>query len=243
MYSGTQTFASAEPSPRASTSQRPILRLSYTRTSRADPSPKRLARGGLGSIFLGRLHLPGGSRRRIAIKRFNYPVDEALAQQTNDCIAALRRAGVLMPPMLICRDSDGRWVQISPLFGSTVKGSKLGQPNLFYRQLNSPEKDFCIDQLVRVVNAGFMPSIDLFVVFKPPRRGLIPIDLDLIAPEPNTRLAAEKLVKILIRVGESAPERDRLLAVARGASTTAVTTELDELCAEGSLLRRYWNLE
>jgi protein-tyrosine phosphatase len=209
-----------------------------------DGMPRELARGGLSRVMVGRLRVGPGRWRRVAVKRFVYAVDDPMATRLAGTIRALRQAGVRLPRMSIVRMGDGRWVQVSPLFGSSGRGSKLDQRAAYHRQLAEPERRFAIDQLTRVANAGHMPSLDLFLTFTGDRPGILPLDLDLIVPEPDCARIARKLLHCLIQVGRDADDRDRLLEVARDAAAPAVEGALGGILDhERDRYRGYWSME
>jgi hypothetical protein len=205
--------------------------------------PRLLAKGGLSSVYAGRLRVGPGRVRRVALKVFHCPMSAQTALATQQCIEALRRAGVRLPRVAMHLLSAGTWVQVSPLFGSLSRGSKFHQPALYYKALDAPQKAFAIDQLTRVVNAGYRPSLDLFVVFKDERSGIIPLDLDLIDPEPDLAERVRRLLLSIVQVGDDARERDQLLAVARAAALSHVRNELEQSLAREEWIRRYWTLE
>jgi len=138
---------------------------------------------------------------------------------------------------------DGTWVQVTPLFGSVVRGSKFHQPSLFYRLLDSEQRGFAIDQLTRVANAGYSPSVDLFVMFKDRSKGIVPIDLDLIHAEPDALKSARKLLTTIVQIGESAKERDALLAVGQAVAVPAVRAALDHVLEREDGFKRCWHLD
>ena len=179
--------------------------------------------------------------KRVAVKRFRYPVDDALAASFQACIEALRARGVKLPKMFMMKLEDGAWVQVSQLFGSLCAGSKLAQPSMFYRGLPLVEQRFAADQLTRVALAGYLPSVDLFLVFRGPDRRLIPLDLDLIRPEPSVERRACELVKRLIHLGGSAAERDDLKTVVLGVADPPLAQATERCLVSGTPLRRIWD--
>jgi protein-tyrosine phosphatase len=187
----------------------PVLRISKD----AGGQPIQLAKGGLAVIQIGRLRIPGHRWRRVAVKRFVYPVDDVVAVRMQRTVEDLAAAGVRLPKMAMHRMDDGTWVQVAQLFGSLSRGSKFVQPSGFHKTLSRRDRDFAVDQLTRVANAGYVPSLDLFLVFEAPDKGIVPIDLDLVLPGADpSRLAAE-LVKRMIQIGVDEGDRDRLLTI------------------------------
>jgi hypothetical protein len=201
-----------------------------------------LAHGGLATIYAGRAWFAGGKVRRVAIKVPHAPLSDTQAADLSRCIEDLRRAGVSLPKLFVHRLPDGRWAQVSPLFGSTRRGSKLAQPALFYRDLDLGEKELALTELTHVANAGYLPSVDLFVMFRPPLRGLLPIDFDLVCDEPDVKRRAAQLARALVQMGSGPAERDRLLEVALGAASTQTAEALGSLLAPDGPFRRLWRL-
>lgn len=202
-----------------------------------------VAKGGLSSIFAGRLQLPEGGTRRVALKVLRSPLDDEGAHSVDKCILALQQAGVRLPRMAMHKLGDGTWVQVSPLFGSICRGSKFHQPSLFYKLLDAKQKAFALDQLTRVANAGYSPSLDLFVMFTHRSKGIVPIDLDLIDEQPDILKVVRKLLTAIIQLGESATERDELLAVGRAVARPAVREAMDDLLGSEVAFKRCWQLE
>ena len=206
-------------------------------------SPCLLATGGLASIYAGRLRLPGGGSRRVAVKVPHSKMSHETAVTVKDCICALREAGVQLPRMAMLKLADDTWVQVTPLFGSASQGSKLAQPSLFYKSLDSEQKAFAVDQLTRVANAGYSPSMDFFVIFKDRCKGIVPIDLDLVVGRADSLTAARKLLTTIIQLGDNAEERDALLAVGRAVALPALRASLDEVLDMETGFRRCWRLD
>jgi protein-tyrosine phosphatase len=222
--------------------ERPVQRVSFSRD--AEGRPRLLARGGLGSVFAGRIHFRCGGSRRVAIKRFHQTLRLRDVEMHSHRIAALRRAGVGLPRMLMARLCDGSWAQVSPLFGSLAQGSKLCQPGQFYKTLEIDERCFAIEQLTCVANAGYLPSIDLFVVFRDRAKGILPLDLDLVEPDEDTGESVRRLVRAIIQVGRTGDERDRLLAVATSIASKTTRRRIDHvLRGAGNPFRALWGLE
>ena len=177
------------------------------------------------------------------MKVLHVPMNDAAAHAVDKSILALTRAGVRLPRMAIHKLDDGTWVQVTPLFGSTCRGSKFHQPSLFYKMLDDEHKTFAIDQLTRVANAGYAPSLDLFVMFKERSKGIVPIDLDLVEEQPNVVKTARKLLIALVQLGENASQRDELLTVVRSVALPAVREAIDELLSSEPALTNSWGLD
>jgi protein-tyrosine phosphatase len=210
-----------------------------TLTRRANGETIELARGGLARILLGRLHPANGRTKRVAVKLFSRPLTDADAEALTRCIHDLRAAGVHLPKMGVVRLDDGTWVQVAQLFGARDRGSKLHQPGTFYRELGRDDRHFAADQLARVTRAGYLPSIDLFLVFRT-SSGLFPVDLDLIVPEKSARIRAERLITRLIQISTDRTDRDGLFEVAIAAASPEVATEMETLVTSDTPYRRIW---
>ena len=232
---------------RAATLARPTLppdAVVELRWSRRQGSTVPIARGGLATVYAGRVRFRTGGTRRVAIKTFRRPIGDAGALATQQCIDALRNAGVNLPRMFLHRTSSGEWVQVSPMFGSITRGSKFSQPANFYRDLTLDHRAFMADQLARVASAGYTPSIDLFVAFRDRSRGVFPVDLDLVVPEPEPARRANLLMNAIVRLGTNALERDAIYAAALAAVTSPVREALVALREhENSPFRALWAME
>jgi hypothetical protein len=205
-----------------------------------DGRPKQIERGGLATIVEGRLGFASGRRKRVAVKLFARPFTQQDAEALTRCIEALSGAGVRLPKMGVMRLEDGRWVQVSQLFGSSRAGSKLHQPGTFYRELDAETRRFAADQLARVANAGYRPSVDLFLAFRPPRRGVIPLDLDLILPETDPTALGAELIKRLLQVSGDSGDRDELLRVALASADEAIGEATRKLLRGPGPYERLW---
>lgn len=212
-------------------------------TRDAEGRRKLLARGGLGSVYVGRIRLARGGTRRVAVKCLPALPGSDEARRQRERIDALRRAGVRLPRMFVARLSDGSWAQVSPLFGSLERGSKLHQPGQFYRRLDAGQKRFAIEQLTRIANAGYTPSIDLFLLFTDESKGILPLDLDLIEREPRPIERARALARAIVQTGSDSRERDELLEVARDEATEPTRAAIEEaLAGEANPYRALWSL-
>jgi hypothetical protein len=193
----------------------------------------------------GRLHFKdGASSRRVAVKTFRKPLTDPEAEGLQRCMQDLASAGVCLPRLAVYKHPEAGWVQVSPLFGSLKRGSKLCQPQEFFKRIALSEKTFIMNQLTRVANAGYMPSFDLFLLFKDTALGVMPIDLDLIHPEPDACKRTSRLAQCLIRLGDSASEREILLETASNSGTSETLALLRQLFhTETGQYRRFWNLD
>lgn len=224
---------------RTGTSSR-VLRVTLSRNPAGDPI--RLARGGLAELVLGRAHLTDGTHKRVAIKRFAAPIGARRARELETTIERLRAAGVRLPKMFMWELNAGVWAQVAQLFGATARGSKLIQPGDFHTRLSLDAQRFVADQLTRVVNAGYHPSLDLFLVFRSDPQRLLPADLDLIAPVVDVLRRAQELVKRLTALGTSRGSREQLRAVANAAATAEVRAAVDAVLDDhGGAHRRLWD--
>lgn len=221
-----------------------ISRVTISMDGSVPPKPVCIARGGLSTVLVGRAHFTGGGCRRVAVKRFSNGTSKTQIDAMQSCVTALYGAGVQLPPLTFFELGGGVWAQITPLFGSIRRGSKFGQPGLFYRELSARQKDFAMAQLTRVVNAAYVPSIDLFVRFENGKNDIVPIDLDLLEHDPGSEKAVRKLLNILvIQLGTHREERDRLLTVVHAHARPGVRRLVDATFEQAGGYRAYWDLE
>ncbi len=210
-------------------------------TQSSEGGVRQIASRGLNLIQLGRLRWSGGRCRRVAVKRFRTPLDDEGAEQLRRQIQRLRQAGVQLPRMHVVQLADGCWAQVTPLFGGTNSGSRLHQPSSYYKSLSTEQQSFAADQLTRVANAGFLPTLDLFLVFKDERLGLLPIDLDLVTAEPSADKRAHELIKRLVLLGQDREQREHLLAAAERVASTELRPLLRPLTEDPrQSLHRPW---
>jgi hypothetical protein len=187
----------------------------------AQVSPGLVGEGHFGKVFVGRMRFRNGAIARVAIKRF-LPIDDALAARYQQTIGDLVRARVSLPKMAMAHLSNGEWVLVSQLFGSTEKRSKFYRMDLAYLRMNRESRIDAAQELTRVANAGYAvhPMMgDIMEPFKPDRKGSVPLDIDLIArggkSEPKIvfkQLADE--IEELRGYAESIRERKEILATA-----------------------------
>jgi len=152
-----------------------------------DASGKIIRIGGYhySDVYLGRMAIDG-RKHRVAIKVFKQgqKLSNRKAKEYQRLINTLWKAGVMLPKMGMFKFPNGEWVQVSQLFGSTGKGSKIvNKSNLNIRSARG--KAEAVEQIVKVANAGYTPIEDLVEPFRVGRKGSIPIDLDSIV---NSRM-------------------------------------------------------
>lgn len=167
-----------------------VQRVSFS-TDRAG-NPVLLGKGSYGLVYIGRIKLQGNKFKRVAIKRFSAPdvltyMSEEYAKRYEKAIEDLRKAGVRLPKMGLIEIPKGtrfgrgefksnEWVQVSQLFGSTAKGTKI-RP--IHRLGLSAKKDL-FREIIKTANAGYLLVPDLFEAFRD-RAGkmqIIPLDID-----------------------------------------------------------------
>ncbi|MDH5492729.1 MAG: hypothetical protein OEY14_12320 [Myxococcales bacterium] len=191
-----------------------FVRISRHRVD-ADGEPIPLARGGLASVYIGRLAFEDGSRSRVAIKRFRRPPSDREAAATQRCIEALVAAGVRLPKTVMHQLDCGEWVQVSQLFGSWRRGSKLAQEGRFFLTLEREVRAQAIAELARVVNAAHRPALDLFVTIEQDRVETLPLDFDLIGAEPEPAKRSFELLRCAMTISDDREERRALLEICR----------------------------
>lgn len=171
--------------------------------------PRKLGGNMFGKVFVGRLKLKDGKRPRVAIKRFINSLSHDEAKRYQQTIVDLHNAGVRIPKMGMVLLPPGtqignevlkysEWVQVSQLFGSTEKGSKLVGKSHF--KITDPKaKVEALIELTKVANAGYYPAEDIVEPFRVQAKGVIPFDIDMLAIEGKTDVMtrAEKIVDII----------------------------------------------
>lgn len=138
----------------------------------------RLGEGAYGTVVIGRMRFKsGGKIRRVAVKLFRNQLNDQQARTCQEKIEALARAGVRMPKMGMVKLENGEWAQVSELFGSVGKKSKFRGNNAFKFE-QTDVKESLVEQLIRICNAGYVPTIDCFAEFSDPQKGIFVLDLD-----------------------------------------------------------------
>ncbi len=171
-----------------------------------------------GSIYIGRMRFEGGKWKRVAIKVFKKPLTDEKVKLYRTCIARLTKAGVRLPKMGLVKMKTkhapkGEFVQVSQLFGSTGKGSKL--TNKIDANFTSKKARLeAVGELTKVANAGYLPEIDLVEEFTRGRKGAIPIDIDtlvtyeiLFGPVKKGGIA-DSLVSAIEKIGQTVEAKE-----------------------------------
>ncbi len=150
-----------------------------------------------GKVYVGRLYFRDGSVKRVAIKRFTRRMrDDKRARSYQRVINDLAKAGVRIPKMGMVKLPDGEWVQVSQLFGSSKKGSKIVGHSRFV--LGSRENcEEATVELVKIANAGYFIDTDVLEPFKS-KPGVIAIDLDNLVLMGKTTLKRRASTVVLI---------------------------------------------
>jgi hypothetical protein len=188
------------------------------------PASTILARLGyrtIGSVFAGKVHLANKKSKAVAIKLFHFPISDEKAQKYQQVIDDLARAGIRIPKMLMVKIPKGTpmgkgflredtWAQVTQLFGSVTKGSKIeraiynakdGNP---IGPLMPPEaKRQTVSELTKIANAGYPPLEDIVEIINT-RKGkeIIPIDIDylVVHGKQDGGQRAKKLAQILLKL-------------------------------------------
>lgn len=172
---------------------------------------KRRGKGGEGRVTSRK------KWKRVAIKRFKDPMLKQYAgQEYENTMQDLRHAGVDIPKMGMVRLKKGsdfgsevlaedEWVQVSQLFGSSRKGSKIAA-NFDYNKSDGEFKsaearDNAIRELTRLCNAGRNPNPDMLEPIQL-KEGIdsIPFDIDEIAYVPHAEGGATLLLDTIDHV-------------------------------------------
>lgn len=144
----------------------------------------KIGGGAYGDVYIGRLHFKDGSSNRVAVKVFKDQLSDVTAGLYQCAIEKLRAEGVPLPKMGMVK-WNGKWHQVSQLFGSACKGSKLesldSSTTAFTEILKNPDgrKEFA-GLIAKTINAGYMPRLDFLNTFL--HGSLFPIDIDGILP-------------------------------------------------------------
>jgi hypothetical protein len=164
---------------------------------------------------------------RVAIKRFNDP-ERAYdgGEWYQETIDDLRNHRVQIPKMGMVRVPKGtmfgktklehdEWLQVSQLYGSTAKGSKIHQKS--WEHFPTPEgREIAVRELTRVADAWRNPAGDLLEPIKlKDGVSVIPFDLDELHHERMADSRANELIDIMGRVSRI-PFKGKTDAEARG---------------------------
>ncbi len=176
-----------------------------------------------GNVYIGRLHFKDGKKPRVAIKTFHKGLTTEEARQYQKVINDLIEAGLPIPKMGMTLIPAGtkigdykiptrEWVQVSQLFGSTKKGSKLVWKS-HLELAHQEEKEDAAKMFGKVANLGYSPTIDFVEPFRH-KTGVVPIDIDLLV-ERKSHTPTEKmetLSKTLRRMSKT-KEDYRILSI------------------------------
>jgi hypothetical protein len=168
-------------------SPKDVKTVSFTKTRSGNL--RRIGGNLFGNVFVGRIRFKDGRVHRVAIKKFYERLDDKKAAKYQKVILDLAKAGVRIPKMGMWKLPDGEWVQVSQLFGSTSRGSKI-IPKSELRLRTTEGRIHAVKELMKVANIGYFPAYDFIEPFKEREKGIIPIDLDLLVRE--GRVSADK---------------------------------------------------
>ncbi|MDP3742116.1 MAG: hypothetical protein Q8R15_02260 [Candidatus Micrarchaeota archaeon] len=189
-------------------------------------SSRQIGEGAYGKVYTGRIKFRGQRPTRVAVKRFHLPIDAHLASY-EAVIRKLRAARVKIVKTGFVKLDTGEHVQVQPLFGATVKGSKLNAVFLRQRsdylghvisskfidsQINLSNKATrrgLISKLASIVNAGYPPMFDAVSVMKTRTAPAFVVhDLDLLAKhergECEAGITGRQLYRWIIAISENA---------------------------------------
>lgn len=178
-----------------------------------------------GNVYVGRLHFKDGTKPRVAIKTFHNGLSTETARQYQKVIDDLISAGIPLPKMGMALIPAGtkigdfkiptrEWVQVSQLFGSTKKGSKLVWKS-YLELAQQTEKEDAAKMFGKVANLGYSPTIDFVEPFRN-KTGVVPIDIDLLVERKNHPPIEkmETLSKTLRRMSKTKEDYRRLSIIA-----------------------------
>jgi len=171
-----------------------------------------------GNVYIGRMRFKGGKWKRVAIKVFKKPLSNERVKLYRVCIARLAKAGVRLPKIAFVKMKtqhalQEEFVQVSQLFGSTKKGSKItNKVNANFKSKKARLE--AVTELTKVANAGYSPEIDLIEEFIRGKGSIIPIDLDtiveynfLFGPAKKDRIASD-LVNVIEKIGKTVEPKE-----------------------------------
>ncbi len=143
--------------------------------------------GRTGQHFLARLRFTDGTIHHVIVKR--YPRIDAVTSESfrrtyERGIMKLRKAGVRIPKMGLIKiptpeNPKGEYVLVTPFFGSQKSGSKITHDLDRKKEWPYETRRDAIEQLSRIANAGFRPSVDAIERFKNGNQVIV-LDVDFI---------------------------------------------------------------
>src|SRR3989338_2715902 len=156
--------------------------------------------GAFGQIYTGRITFKDGSRKRVAVKIF-YPhtqPDDKIVREYEQVIRKLVKSGASVPKTGFYKH-EGKWVQVTSLFGSISRGSKLKHWGAARTaDLRNPALMGDIGrQAAKILNAGYFPSIDAIHYYDtyPGEHKVITFDIDNLVAAQQERSIKELLQK------------------------------------------------
>jgi len=220
-----------------------------TFSARDDGTAVRLGGNDYGRVFAGRMRFRDGSMSRVAIKTFLSPLSDGEAGDYGRAIEELKSAGVRIPKMGMVKLRTGtkigteelahdEWAQISQLFGSVAKGSKIQGKS--QGTLLSPKGRLeAVEELTKVANAGHYPVVDIFEPLADESKGIIPLDIDTLVNMERTmgrptytQLADSLLVSIETissHLHAQSPERKALYDASLAAASPQIREALKRI--------------
>ncbi|MFH1246983.1 MAG: hypothetical protein V1644_01250 [Candidatus Micrarchaeota archaeon] len=124
--------------------------------------------GVFGRVYSGRLYFHGRKQpTRVAVKKFRQPIGDKEKEQYERTAERMRAAGLpIIKTGYLLHDSE--WVQVTPLFGSTLRGSTIPvdlrefhtDPRIV-EELKKPERlDEMLGIIAGIINLGYSPTQD-----------------------------------------------------------------------------------
>lgn len=169
-----------------------------------------LGSGAFGKVYLGKVTFKDGSKKRIAIKEFRYPMPDKIANKYQKVINDLRKIALeadarfpnrdlsvakLFPKggMLKIKVGEGeRWVLVTQAFWSKAKGNKTLNNGLL-RLSKENEMEF-LWIVSKLAEKGYF-SFDLFVPGK--KNEIYPLDIDFARFNQKLTRSEDKARKLL----------------------------------------------
>lgn len=168
-------------------------------------------------IFVGSVHWKDGKRQRVAIKRFRREMPTEKVRAYSTAIKDLVNAGVKLPKMgMVVLPAGTRIgsevlkrpeaVQVSQLWGSSKKGSKLAMGDMWSKTwsmfYDKDARHEAVGELTKVCNAGYVPSSDLLEPLYKTKHAL-PMDLDEVIRVSDANHLAGELVDTMVGMSKA----------------------------------------
>lgn len=199
--------------------------------------PIRLGGHAFSNVYFGRIRFRNGKRKRVAIKVFKEIITDKRAKKYERLINTLREEGVRLPKIGLIkiptkRMPSGEWVQVSQLFGSFSRGSKIKNHSRLMIDSAKGRKE-AVELLTKVANTGYAPVMDFLEPFKDSSKGVIAMDFDSMVllgrrnPAGRAAMLIKNLELMAIKTKISIAEFRELVRIAKKTAKTPLKEELN----------------